>query len=350
MPVNSWDWQVVEPLTISSTEKSFTTEALIQMVSEQDPVDDILNHPQCPVRFQTNRTYPVYFCLNIEIDQNAQTPDIRRLKASWSNTIPEAYMQNGMPVYPDNPLQRPLRFTSDFYTFQRPMRMTYNYADAYDASKGPPAPTVPVITTAGEPIFLSIEDEVRCFNCTKNVSGLPAFMGKGGTFTNVDPIRFAGLVFAPIQLLICNITLSEPKFAYGLSYYEMRFKLLVAPDGDGWVEKVRNAGYHEKASVPIKDRSGTKIYNYLKAINVGPPEQPMAPSSPVLIGPDGVAYRSPGPGQTNTTAFKDRTGPVLSSESPVIGGIGVTAAMWKLAELKFYPRLAISFNAFVPLN
>lgn len=351
MGVKSWSWQATEPLAITSTDKSFTTEALVQTDSEQDPVDVILNHPQCPVRFQTNRTYPQYFCLNIDIDQPIQTPDIRRLKASWSNTIPDAYMLNGQPVYPDNPLLRPLRYTVDFFTFQREMRMTYKPTDQFDPKKGPPSPSLPVVTPAGERIFLSIEDEVRSFNCTKNVVTLPTFMGKGGTFINQEALKFAGLTFFPLQLMICNITLSEPKFAFGLSYYEMKFKLLVAPDEDGWVEKIRNAGYHEKITTTFKDRNGRTItYSYLKAINVGPPEQPMAPSSPVLLSPEGVAFRAPGPGQTAATPFSQCTGPVLSTESPTVGGIGITQAMWKAAELKFYPRMVIPFSTFVPLN
>lgn len=351
MAVTKFWKQMTQPIKVSPTSKDFEEIYLVELDDPNTTLAEILAYRDCPVRFQQHPDYSSFYCINWDLDQQLTAPNIRSLHVQWSTVIPNALLVNGRPVYDDNPLRRPVKVNSDFYCRPKTMRMTFKKDATYDVKKGPPKPDVPVVTTAGEKLFLQIEEEVRAFNCVKNVAGLPSFMGKGGMFTNSDSVKFQGLSFTPRELLIRGIRLSEPRFEFGEVYYEMTFTLLVAPDEDGWCEKLRNAGFHEKAFQTTTDAAGRQTQTpYLKAITVGKPEQPQYPSREVLIDPDGIAYRAPGTGQTNATLNKLRTGPVLSTEGDLNNGIGITADQWQKAELKFWPRMSIPFKRFVPLS
>lgn len=349
--VIGWFPQMNRTAKLSSKTKTIEEVVLVQIDDPNTPLTTITSFRRCPVRFQPHPLYPQYYCIDWHLDQPTEIPNVLPLRIIYSTEIPDGLLKDGKPVYEDDPLRRPLWVAAGYYNYPKVMRMTFNTSDTFDPAQGPPEPTVPVVTTAGERLFLQIEDEVRMFKCRKNVAVLPKFMAKGGKFTNAEPISFQGASFWRYELLICGIELSEAKFEFGKVYYIMSFNLMVAPDKDGWCEKLRNAGFHEKGYEKVTNRAGRVTYNtYLKAISVGKPENPQYPSSPVLLDPDGIAYRSPGPGQDQNTLNRDRTGPILSTESTIAQGTGITPAMFKKAELKFWPRMVIPFKKYVPLS
>ena len=330
----------------------------------------IENDPRYPKRFQQHSHYPQYYMIHAELDQPKDIPNVRTLKTKWSTVIPNALLKNGKPVYDDNPLNRPIDVQAGYYTMPKTLDMVYGFAigqdsanpviPPYDPDQGPPQPKVKVTTTAGEPIFLQIEQEVRMFSCQKNVKNLPKFMAKGGMFTNSEAVKFQGVDFTPLELLVCHIRLSRPHFEFGQVFYSFDYDLLVAVDKSGWCEKKRNAGFHERDFIekitphPNPEfRPAITYVPYLKAIQIGPVENPHPPSQPVLLTSEGRAYRSPNPNKKEenaSTPQNRRTGPIMTTEGIVGGGVGLTDQDFAKSELKFYPRLAIPFNKYIPLT
>lgn len=361
-----WFTQLTAPTSLAYV-RDFREEHLISLDDPETTLESIQADRRWPLLFSTHPQHPQYYMIKADLDQDKMIPNIRTLKILWSTVIPDALLKNGKPVYDPDPLRRPVQVSAGYYNVLKTKTMCYGMAigqdttaptlPAYDPNIGPPKPNVKITTTAGEPIFMQIEEEVRIFRCRKNVSQLPAFMGKGGMFTNSDSVKFQGLTFVPYELLLCHIQLSVPRFEYGKVYYINDFSLMVSSDTDGWCEKKRNAGFHEKwylkkeTPSTVPDGRPTVTYTpYLKAIRIGPIENASFPSQAVLLTPDGIAYRSPGTGQNANTPQKDRTGPVMTTESGVNGGVGLTDQDWAQSELKFYPRMAIPFAKYVQLT
>jgi hypothetical protein len=354
MQVIGWYPQIPKPYERTDTVRMFTEEILVQLDDPRTPITVIEAYPKFPARFARHTTLPEFWCIDSTVAQDFDAPNIRKLTVKWADTIPNALVRNGQPVYDDDPIKRPVRVSCEYYTMPKTYRLTYGKNQAYDIKKGPPAPTVPVTTTAGESLFLQVENEYPVFQCTKNVTSIPLFMAKNRMFTNSDTVTFQGAVFAPLMLLLCGMRLSEARFSNGRSYYQMDYRLMVAADDDGWCEKRRNAGFHEKVidqpavSETIFNAAKPEV-SHLEAILIGKPESQHYPSAPVLLTPSGRAFRAPGDGQDSSTPQDKRTGPVLSVEGTQATKYGITAKDFDDAELKFYPRMAIPFNKFVPL-
>lgn len=345
MGIVNWYQQMTHPFSRGPSTRDFMEEVLIELDDPKTPITVIEAHPKYPSRFAKHPVYTDHWCINTEVDQSLDHPNIRRLTSKWSDTIPNALIRNGLPVFDDDPIKRPIEVSLSFYTMPKTYRMTYEKSQAYDPKKGPPVPKVPVTTTAGESLFLQVDNEFPVFNCTKNISSLPLFMSKNRMFTNSDIVKFQGATFAPLMLLLCGMELSKAQFAKGRAYYQLSYKLMVASDDDGWCEKRRNAGYHEK----VVDKGNFFDTSHLEAIVIGKPEARHYPSSPVLLTPSGRAYRAPGDGQDASTPQDQRTGPVLSVEGTQGAKYGITDEDFNKAELKFYPRMAIPFNKYISL-
>lgn len=365
--ITGWYQQLETPTALLPNMNEFHEEYLISLSDPAMPQNLIEADPRYPLRFQVHPVFRQFYMVKAELGQDKLIPNVRLLRVHWSTLIPDALIRNGKPVYDKDPLRRPVRVSASYYNVVRTKTMCYGVAvgqdtpapnlPAYDPKKGPPKPTTKITTTAGEPIFMQVEEEVRAFHCRKNVQSLPEFMGKGGMFTNSDSVKFQGLTFVPYELLLCHIQLSEAKFEYGKVYYQHTFDLLVSPDTDGWCEKKRNAGFHEKGwmiqeipSLILGQKPRLVYVPYLKAIKIGPPENPSFPSQAVLLTPEGYAYRSPGADQPPNTPQKNRRGPVMTTETGVNGGQGLTDQDWAKSELKFYPRMAIPFAKYVQLT
>ena len=349
MAIKGWFKQLETPMSISATTRDFTEHTLISLDDPKTPLSVIEADPRYPSRFAKHPARQEFWCVDSSVDQPIEIPNVRKLTAKWSDTIPNALIRNGKPVFDLDPIKRPLRVSLEYYTMPKTIRMAYEKSQAYDPKKGPPVPEIPVTTTAGESLFLQVEQEFAVFQCEKNIRQLPLFMSKNRMFTNSDTVKFQGAVFEPLMLLLCGLTLSEAMFANGSAYYCSRFRLMVASDADGWCEKRRNAGFNEKVVTVEHFPIGDLITSHLKAILVGKPENPHYTSSPVLLTPEGRAFRAPGEKQASSTPQSERTGPVLSVEGSSGAAYGITDEDFQAAELKFYPRMAIPFSKYVPL-
>lgn len=367
MQIIGWYKQLTKPFTRTAVGREFTEETLINLDDPKTPISVIEAYAQYPSRFAKHPVETDFWCINTQIDQSLDHPNIRKLTSHWSDNI-SALVRNGLPVFDDDPIKRPLKVKLGYYTMPKTYRMTYTKSQAYDPQKGPPVPRVPVVTTAGESIFLQVDNEFSVFHCEKNISSLPLFMAKNRMFTNSDVVKFQGATFAPLMLLLCGMELSEAMFAQGKVYYHLSYRLMVAFDDDGWCEKRRNAGYHEKVidraiDLYVPNPNGgvgqpflSKVpdISHLEAIKIGKPENPHYPSSPVLLTPSGRAFRAPGTNadgtaQDSATPQDKRNGPVLSTEGTQGVKYGITDDDFNAAELKFYPRMAIPFNKYISL-
>lgn len=358
--VIGWYPQQERPTSLTPTSKMFKSKILVKLSDGNVPMSVITSYFDFPYRFKPHNVIPGFWCINWDFEQHAPNADIRVLWVHWSTEIPAALIRNGKPVYDDVPTKRPAEIARSYYIHRRRMRMTYKQGTQFVAGSLEKVPTIPVVTTAGEDLFLEIECQCRAFICKKNVGNVQDIFDEGnGKFLNSDAVRLKGNNYKPLQLMATDIEFSPERFEFGDYYYIMTYKIVVAPDQDGWCEKLRNAGYHEKGiqqidqTIEVTSGRTTTIkvdQPYLKAIQVGQPQLPQYPSSPVLIDPDGFAYRNFNieANEKASTPNKLRTGPVLSTQGEINGGIGITPQQWKDAELKFWPYLAIPFSKYIP--
>lgn len=343
------------PLSNTPTGKEFTEKWNVKVDDPLTPNTVIENQPEFPSRFSVHPERPEFWCITSDLDQPKDTPDIRPLTVRWANTIPLAFLVDGKPKFDDDPTKRPAEITWGVTVIKRTLRLAYKEKQAYDPTKAPPEPTVPIITTAGEPIFLEEEDEVRTMSFSKNVVQLPKFMAKAGMYVNSDRVKLAGITYEPLQLLARQLLVSPVKFSHGKAYYEFTWQWHVAPEKDGWIAKRRNAGFHEKVTVyrfPNGAVSPTPVpggfsFTVLRPIKIGPKHDLHYPSSPVLLTPEGRAYRAKGPNDL-TDSPTTNTGEIMSVEST--GGSGISDEEWAAAELKFYTKLMIPFNKYFPIR
>lgn len=351
--------QLTQPMGFSATDKSFTETWLVHLDDPKTPLKEIEAHRDYPIRFETHADNPTYYCLDAKCEQPLQSPNIRPLIVNWSNVIPKAYLVDGKPKYDDDPTKRPVDIEWGIYTSQKTIRMAYDDNVTFDPKKPPPVPKKPIVTTAGEPIFMQIPVELRAINFMKNVTEVPRFMAKAGMITNSDTVKIAGIPFEPNELLAGGLNIGKPMFAHGKVYYEFSWYFLVALDADGWVEKRRNAGYHEKVRTYFIDgvevsyntwiQTGPGSYtatDALRQIHIGPVQNRHFPSAPVLITPGGRAYRARAKGDPDD--IEKHTGEILTTQSKT--GQGITPAQWEKAELKFKVRIPIPFNKWFPLR
>lgn len=349
--------QMSTPITRSGHEESFIENWLIHLDDPLYPFESLLSHRAVPQRFSIHPNSSRFRCIDVSIDQQTEAPNVRPMTVRWSTVVPTEYLDNqNNPVYDSNPLRRPLIVTYGSYTEQKIPTAAYSLTDptaVYTPPNPLPIPSVPITTTAGEPLILTVLQDYPAMHCMKNVASLPTFMAKAGRLINSDTVKLRGVTYAPRELLICNKTVSSPKYENGQAYYVFAWDMLVASDADGWIEKIRNAGFHERQTVyfdaagkpsPIPVQGGSSRI-ILRPIEVGPPENRHFPSSPVLLTPNGRAYRARNPKDPNDPDLY--TGEILSTESRT--GQGITKAQWDAAIQRFGVYLQIPFKKFIPL-
>lgn len=348
--------QLSTPIARSGVEESFTEYWLVELDDPKTPVESLLSHRLVPQRFSVHPKSSRFNCIDVQLEQDVTAPNIRSMVVRWSNVVPTNYIVAGKPVYDSNPLRRPLITHYGTYTEQKTVLSAYSLeddADIYTPPRPMPVPKVPVATTAGEALLLNILQDYSVMHCTKNVAKLPQFMAKVGRLINSDTVKLGGVTYAPKELLVCNKTISPPNFENGMSYYIFSWDMYVAQDEDGWVEKLRNAGYHERQVVyfnsagqpsPVPVRGGTQKI-VLRPIEIGPPENRHYPSAPVLLTPNGRAFRAKNP--KDPADIDLYTGEILSTESRT--GEGITKKQWDDAVLRFGVYLRIPFKKYIPL-
>lgn len=362
--------QLSSPAGFNAGEERFVETWLVELSDPETKLSVIQQHQDYPIRFEQHPDYPAYYCIDANLDQPITSPNIRPLSVTWSTTIPKAFLVNGKPKYDSDPTKRPVDIHWGTYSAPKTFQMAYAkdrrtkrqiYFGYKPGGPLPEAPSVPIKTTADESIFVQENQEYRLLRFEKHVKQVPEFMAKAGLFLNSDTVKIQGIKFAPLELMAGGLDISPVKFANGGPYYTFTWYFLVAADEDGWVVKRRNAGFQERVKVVV-GRDGKEYPSYgaavlatggaeekytIRPILVGPAYRQQFPSAPVLLTPDGRAYRAKGPND-KTNNFETNTGEILTTESTATSGL--TDQHWKDAELKFQIRPAIEFKKYFPLR
>lgn len=286
-----------------------------------EDLQTITKDSRYPARMSPLAEDPTMLCVNTELKQDKYVPNHWSLYVEWDNVTPQPF-----PTFFDNPLKREAQIQAG--TYETVFRLETDQDGKI------------VATTAGEMIFLEIPVRYRQFTITKNVSAIPEAFAEQADFTNLDTVTIMGHPFKTGRLLLKDVTMDGPHYENGTKFWIAIFTILSRPDG--WLFKRRNVGFQEKGPLgAIKLADGTLVLgNPLQSIQIGPPGNRSYPSSPVLLDPQGRAYRG--------TDLNTGQEVVLTPETNSTGGI--TAQQWKDSLLSFRGYRTIAFTGNVPLT
>ena len=272
-------------------------------------------------------------CTAVEIDQDSEVPNVWHVVAQYQT--PQNVQQKEI-----DPSKRAALISTGTYKEQE-----YPSID-FDGK--------PVCTTAGEPLNYGYQRPYPMYTVDKNLSSYPTALASARNFTNTDTVSLFGVTFDPYQLLIPDISISHLQYEGPYSYFALNFSIYAKTTEFGWRTRVRNAGYHERTLISWLDKRGrllpkNKWVYGLKAILLGVTAQPSYPSSPVLLKPNGTAFRQVVAGDDDVQAAQR---PVIAIEnrSDLTSTQGISIRDWKKAVVALNFLVPISFLNTLPLE
>lgn len=301
---------------------------------------------------KTRELYPgnslPMFCIKSDWVQLTDAPNIWRIIVDWRT------LSNVQDTIPD-PTQRPVLIKTGTYREQRTPNIDLDQK--------------PVATTAGEPIIHSIQKSYPTYTVKKFLKSYPTKIAKKRDFVNSDTVTIYGVTYKPYELFCPEINVSELLTQGTYQYFEFDATIYVNTDKHGWKTRLRNAGYHERKQVgtirnpDIPPGPGNNIFKLplmlpvyaFEAIRMGEPGKYSYPSSPVLLDPDGRAFREIL--QVDKDLAAKVGGPPIGT-GPVIGlvpgtpalGTAITQEQWDAAVVEVRFVHPVSFNNFFPLR
>ena len=284
----------------------------------------ILSDTRYPIRLSPFEDDQTLRCEDARLKQDKKAPNAWHLFVAWSDTTNGS---NAEPTFIDNPLRRPAVIQSGSY------ETTERLEEDEDGDK--------VTTTAGELLFLEIPVDYRMFTVEKNVTRVQDELAEQGNFVNSDAFKIAGHTFKKGKLHLKHVNTVGPNWENGFRFYKATYTILSNPKG--WLFRRRNVGFQEKGDkVRVTLADGTvKTIEPLVAIEIGIPGRRQYPTQPVLISPEGKAYR--GKNDQGQTV-------VLTPESSNGSTGGITPAQWKASELLFRGYKWLNFTNTIPLK
>jgi hypothetical protein len=290
-----------------------------------NPKMEIMLLPQCPKIYSRKHDDATAFCINVEIEQDMGAKQIYVVNVQYTNRLDVENKQY------DNPLQKPAVITFSSYSIQEEMEFAYNEQNTLD---------VPVVTTAGEPIFVQEPVENRVISISKNLASVPSIIANNGEFTNRDLIRIRGFSFPANTMKFSNGEISDFQYENGIRYVTLSFKLYHNPKT--WIRKLRNAGYVQL--IPTNDwtrvKGKKKVFSQLQPILVGTP--PTYPSFPIPLRKDGSAY-------PELIAYLDLMSVGESQAAFASLDPDKLKKIWQDAVLYFRTKKSFNFQGTVPL-
>lgn len=300
------------------------------------PTEDVLEsgRGRIPDLFARHPDYEQLFLIESTPTRNADVPQCWNLRHTYSNRYVNGQGQIefgpgiGLPI--EDPLAQPAIIKHGSYTSRKEWEFTY---DEQDELK------VPVITTAGEPIYLEDEVEYPVISIQKNVSQVRPVLAKTRRFINQDAVRISNVPFEKDTLMARNIEISDKQIKVKTTqtgivlqryeYYVLNFKLFF--NEEGWSRKLRNAGFLGFDNPAYRIGLGPVTNRKVRAIKVGNP--PAYPTNPVPIMPDGSVYP-----EFQAATKQDPVDPARLRE------------IWREAVLTFRTAKRINFNGTLPLR
>lgn len=294
---------------------------------------------------KTHNLYPnsavPMFCISADWKQDIEAPNIWRVFADWRT------ISNVQDLVPD-PTQRPVIIRTGTYREQRTPNVDLDQK--------------PVATTAGEPIVHAIQQAFPMYTVKKFLKAYPTKVAKQRDYVNSDAVTIYGVSFKPYELYCPEINVSELMTQGNFNYFEFDAVIYANTDKNGWRTRLRNAGYHERKitgyirNPDIPPGPGNNVFQLplmipvyaFEAIVMGKPGATSYPSSPVLLDPNGRAFREKLPTDTEKTG---NTGPVigLAPGTPAVG-TAITQEQWDAAVVDLRFVNLVSFNQFFPLK
>lgn len=365
--------QLTSPDRSEGAMRSFTETWLVELDDPQTSQGEIENAEDYPYIYMPHPERSGFFAIERNLDQDVLIPNIRKLIVDWSTRAPDAFQVDGQPGYPLDPIQRPLTvqwgtyktsatITKCFSRNTSPEAGTFNQGNDKSPDvdkKGVLAEaTVVPINTAGDLIFIQDQIELRMLQFSKNVRQLPQIFTHSGQFLNSDTVRIRGATFSPRELLAADITVSDWQFENGIPYLVFSYNWYVAGP-EGWLVRKRNVGFNEKVT-KYRDKNGKDVanltpggssYEVLRPIEVGPIDNRHYPSQPVLLRPNGSAFRSKAEGN-NPDKPNTWTGEIMSIESrdEDFRTQAQKDKDWTDSEITFRTKPLIPFAKYFPLK
>lgn len=319
--------------------------------------------PLCPKRYDVRPKFPNQYCEFVDFEQHEDAPNIWDIRVFWKTAT-------NLQERIKDPAERPVLIVTGTYKYQKsPLK------DNDDK---------PVVTTAGEPIAYSYQKAAPTYTFIKCLKDYPVKLGKERDFVNKDTVEFLGMKYKPYELYIPEVSISHLLLENEYRFYEMSLTMYVLTEEFGWRTRLRNQGYHELKEVGVKwqyapvnprNPQGRYRWQYVKqyaldAIKLGSPGRYSYPTSPILLTPEGRAFRE----LTEEDKAIDQaliddarangrrppaarlpgygTGPILGLHNPdgPAQSTGISQAQFDAAVLEFNFMNVVDFNGLVPLT
>jgi hypothetical protein len=371
--------QMTSPDVSNGTERSFTETWLVELDNPLTPQIEIENRVEYPYIYQPHSVRTNFFAVQRTLDQDLSAPNIRKLTVQWATQLPAAFLVDGQPKYPLNPLERPASIQWGTYKTTQPVLNVYSRRvsvdpnlffkidEGYnvnssevdvDKSGAVSSPKYAPTNTAGELLFLQDQTDFRLIQFSKNIRQLAPFMSKAGQYLNSDTVRIRGIVFRPHTLLASDLTVSDWLFESGIPYFQFSWNFYV-DEVNYWHVRKRNVGFNERVA-KYRDAQGNDVngpvpggtkYYVLRPIEVGPVDNRHYPSQPVLLRVNGTALRTKAAGD-NPNDPTSWTGEIMTTESRDEDERDQAQKDkdWEQSELWFRTKPAIPFNKYFPMQ
>lgn len=323
-----------------------------------DPSLDLWADSRIPSYFELHPTNPNLFVVDRQATQLEDAPQCYEVTITYKNNFANnsGFDRSGNQFqWVSDPLKRPAVIEWDTYQTREVFEM------ALDDSEDPDF-TVPVATTAGEPLIIEEVVSRRLIHVQKNVQRINPLFATEMDFVNKDNVRIGsggGILFPPRTLWLTNIRVSRLNVENNVPYYVMSFDLYHNPQT--WDRKVRNMGFHEAKLVRDQNGDLARVMERIKLENGEFPSVPVPIISRQLL-ESGVltSFGLPQAGQLNEALMQQMEGRALRlrkqdgmwaiacPETP--GFRGLPSNFWKYNMLTFKTRREIKFTNNIPLK
>lgn len=208
--------------------------------------EDVYGCDQCPKFFDildlNGTRNPNLFVVDVEPETLTDAPQVARVRVKYSNTFVNKQNKDDPNVtftWITNPLLRPANIEWSTYTSNEAIEQ----CKVFDPATGAPSSdkTIPVCTTAGEPLILTEEVHNRRLMITKNVARVPDIFAENSDFINEDDIRIRGHLFKKFTLWLADLSIGNVQTENGVIHFPLTMAIYHNPKT--WIRRVRNAGY-----------------------------------------------------------------------------------------------------------
>lgn len=348
--------QLAGQLEVNGPTRKFQQEFWVmfnELGSVADCSDIILKRNDVPSAYSTYLNDPLMVANPVIYVRDGEIPNRWIVVVTWStiSNLTEAIK---------DPTKRPALVSMGTYKEQEIPNVDYD--------------NVPIVTTAGEPINHNQQKGYPSYSIRKAVYPFPSQFGVYRDFVNNDDVTIYGTTYAPYTLFCPDVNVSELSYEGPYAFHELNCNIYVntrqTNDGDvwGWRLLLRNAGYHERNFTGYaKLKSGKP--NYAKPIYVYTAIQlnvngvPAYPSSPILLDPNGRAFRQKLPNDdanARASGFRAKdieagyynTGPVIGISVPgePATTTGITQKQWDRAVVEVRLYNLVPFNEYFPFK